>query len=166
METELKIEVTDLDAIRARLKELGATRVGVVDEDNVYLDRDDELSARGESLRLRQDDRVRLTWKGPSRFDDGVTERPEIEITVSSMEDARDIFERLGFVLVDRMAKRRETWRLADVEVALDILSFGSFVEIEGAPHAAQATARQLGLDYMNGIATSYRRLHRQRLRR
>lgn len=165
MESELKIEVEDVAPVRARLVELGATKVSEVVEDNQYFDRADELSARGESLRLRQDNRVRLTWKGSSRYEEGVVERPEIEIEVSSFADAAEILTRLGFTLTDRLAKRRETWRLPDVEVAIDTLSFGTFVEIEGPAAIAQATAWQLGLDYKQGIEQSYRGLRRRRAR-
>lgn len=165
METELKIEIDDAAPVRAKLVELGATRIGEVVEENVYFDRDDELSTRGESLRLRKDDRIRLTWKGPSRFEDGVVERPEIEVTLSSFADAADILDRLGFSLAERLAKRRETWRLPGVEVAIDSLAFGTFVEIEGPADLAQATAWQLGLDYQQGLGHSYRSLQRRRAR-
>jgi adenylate cyclase class 2 len=163
METEIKIEIHDVAGVRARLADIGATFLGEVEEDNQYYDRDDELAERGESLRLRQDARARLTWKGRSSFDGGVVERPEIEIEVSSFADAAEIISRLGFQLTDRLAKRRETWRLGPVEIAIDTLAFGTFVEFEGPAEEALIAAAQLGLDPAQGIAHSYRRLKQRR---
>jgi predicted adenylyl cyclase CyaB len=163
METEIKIEVADHAPIRARLQSLGATFSGKADEENVYLDRDGELVARGESLRLRKDQQLRLTWKGPTVFHEGVVQRAEIEIAVSSFFDTAQLLGRLGFEPADHLEKRRETWRLPGVEIALDTVAFGKFVEIEGDPAAAQALAHELGLDLKNALSYSYRRLQRQR---
>ncbi len=163
METEIKIEVTDLAPIRARLAALGARHLSTVDEENAYFDRDGELKARDQSLRLRRDQRVRLTWKGPSDFRDGVVARPEVEITVSSFDDAVVILERLGFRPTERLEKHRETWRLLDVEVALDSFPFGHFVELEGARASIEEAAGELGLDARQGIGISYRKLSKER---
>ncbi|HEX5417006.1 MAG TPA: class IV adenylate cyclase [Chloroflexota bacterium] len=163
METEIKLEVANLEPIRERLRALGATRQGTADETNLYLDRDGELRGRDESLRLRQDARVRVTWKGPSLAHDGVTERPEVEVVVSDFAVAQELFERLGYAVVDRVAKQRETWRLPDAEIALDTLAFGRFVEIEAPPAVAIRVARSLGLNPQDGITVSYRVLQQQR---
>jgi predicted adenylyl cyclase CyaB len=163
METEFKIEVADLEAVRARLREAGATLVETSDEENVYLDRSGGLERRHEILRVRRDARVRVTWKGPTDFQGGVRNRPEIEVEVSSFDDAIEIFERLGFQPIERLAKHRETWRLAGVEVALDTLAFGQFVELEGGDAAIRWVASLLGLDVAAGLRQSYRELRRLR---
>ncbi len=163
MEIELKVEVADFEPIRERLRALGATWQGTVDEENLYLDRGDELERRSESLRLRRDDRVRLTWKGPTAVRNGVVERNELEVAVSDFATTLHLLERLGFRPVDRLAKRRETWHLAGNEVTLDALDFGTFVEIEGEAEAIRAVAGQLGLDLARAIPLSYRRLQRAR---
>lgn len=164
VETEVKIEVPDLEPIRQRLQAIGATYLDTVDEENLYLDRAGELDSRDETLRLRHDNRSRLTWKGATRFQGGLVQRPEIEVGVSSFADTLAIFERLGFSVADRLTKRRETWRADAVQVSLDSLWFGSFVELEGPPEAIAAVARQLELDLARGLASSYRALQRQRL--
>jgi adenylate cyclase, class 2 len=163
LETEIKIEVTDLAPIRARLTEIGATAVSTVDEDNLYFDREGDLRDRQESLRLRRDNRNRLTWKGPGTFKRGVLARPELEIEVSDFDDTVELLDRLGFAPVERLAKHRETWRLADVEVALDKLDFGSFVELEGPSEAARGVANKLGLDLSRSNGLSYRQIRRAR---
>jgi len=163
VETEVKIEVLDLEPVRERLRALGATYLSAVDEDNVYLDRAGELEARDQSLRLRQDDRVRLTWKGLTDFRGGIVVRPEVEVTVSSFSDTLEILDRLGFQMSDRLAKRRETWRLRHVLVTLDTLAFGQFVELEGGASAIAQIAGELGLELHQGLSSSYRKLARER---
>lgn len=163
METEVKIEVTDLEPIRRRLRELGALALGVANEENVYFDRDGELAARNESLRLRKDDQVRLTWKGATDFRDGVVVRPEVEVAVSSFEECQEILTRLGFRARERLEKRRESWRYQGVVVALDTLAIGRFVELEGSADEVRALAGTLGLDPRRGLPRSYRQLWRER---
>jgi predicted adenylyl cyclase CyaB len=90
-------------------------------------------------------------------------ERPELEVEVSDFETMAQILERLGFRLADRMEKRRETWHVGPVIVALDELEFGSFVEIEGDPTATRALAEQLGLDLTQALPQSYRQLRKRR---
>ena len=107
METEIKVEVADFETVRARLRDAGATFVSVSDEENVYLDRRDELGQRRELLRLRRDERARLTWKGPTDVQGGVRSRPEIEFTASSFDDALELLERLGFQPTERLTKHR-----------------------------------------------------------
>jgi len=163
METEVKIEVADLEPIRRKLQALGARCLGAVDEENVYLDRNDELAARDQSLRLRRDERVRLTWKGATTFQDGVVSRPEVEVAVSDFADTLEILKQLGFIPSDRLIKRRETWHLQDVEITLDTLAFGTFVELEGSAEAIARVAAVLGLDLRRGLPSSYRKLQRER---
>jgi adenylate cyclase class 2 len=162
VEYESKVPVADLAPTRERLRDLGAQLVGAADETNLYLDRDGQFARRDESLRLRQDARARVTWKGPSVVERGVTSRPEIEIVVDDFATTRQLLEHLGFVVVDQLAKHRETWRLAGIEVALDSLAFGCFVELEGKPDAVRQVAEQLDLDLSQVISYSYRRLQQQ----
>lgn len=163
METEVKIEVQDLEPIRAGLRALGARHLSTVDEENVYLDRSGELEARDQSLRLRQDQRVRLTWKGATDFRDGVVVRPETEVVVSSFADTLEILGRIGFRPTERLEKRRESWQLRDVQASLDTLGFGRFVELEGEREDIVVVAGELGLDLRQGIGVSYRTLQRER---
>lgn len=163
METEVKIEVPSLAPFRQRLKQLGAICAGRVDEDNVFFDHDETLRAREESLRLRRDQNVRLTWKGPTEYRKGVVRRDEIEIHVDNFETTWAILERLGFGATDRLAKKRETWNLPGAVVALDELAFGCFVEIEGSSDAIRDIALKLELNPADGIAYSYRKLQADR---
>jgi adenylate cyclase, class 2 len=163
VEIEIKIEVPTLEPMKARLVQLGASFVSVVDEDNLYFDQDGQLLRRRESLRLRRDRDARLTWKGPTDYRTGLAHREEIETHVDDFDKAWAILDRLGFEVTARLAKRRETWTLPGAVVALDELAFGCFVEIEGDADRVREVARQLDLNPADGIPHSYRWLQLER---
>ena len=160
-EVEVKFLVADLDAVRRRLVAAGATAGAPrVYERNVRFDTADErLLARQALLRLRQDTRVRLTYKGLSD-QDATSEakiREEIELTVEEFDRMAFIFDRLGFHAVQTYEKYRTTFHLGDVEVVLDEMPFGLFVELEGASDIdLKAAAAVLGLDWSRRLLTNY----------
>jgi adenylate cyclase class 2 len=161
VEVEVKFLVDDLDALRRRLAAAGAV-LGAprVYERNVRFDTADErLLARQALLRLRQDTRVRLTYKALSA-QDAASEakiREEIELTVEEFDRMALIFDRLGFHAVQAYEKYRTTFHLGDVEVVLDEMPFGHFVELEGASDASlKAAAAVLGLDWSQRLLTNY----------
>lgn len=166
-EVEVKFLVDDLDAMRRRLTAAGATAGAPrVYERNVRFDTaDGALLANQALLRLRQDTRVRLTYKGLSS-QDAASEakiREEIELTVEEFDRMALILARLGFGAVQTYEKYRETFHWRDVEVVLDEMPFGSFVEIEGASDAdLKAAAGALGLEWSRRVLTNYLALMEQ----
>lgn len=165
-ERELKFPSGDLDAVRTRLRRLGAERLSAAAfEDNRVFDRQGELRARGEILRLRQDGHgVRLTFKGAPSYEGGLKVRVEREISVSDAAETAALLEGLGYEVVRRYQKEREEWRLGGSEVAVDHTPMGDFVEFEGADAAEQA--RSCGFEPSVAERRSYLELweaHRER---
>lgn len=160
LERELKFRVEGLDFVRERLVEMEAERVGPASfEDNWILDRDGELERAGCILRLRTDGRgTRVTFKGPRTFDGAAKVRAEHEIQVEGLDEARQLFEALGYREGARYQKVREEWRLGSVDVALDHTPIGDFVEFEG--DRAEALAKRCGLDLKKVEQRSYLRLY------
>lgn len=156
----MKFLVADLTAVRRRLLSLGAAMTKErVFERNVRLDTPDEsLLAQWQLLRLRQDTAVTLTFKGQSAQQQGseARVREELEVTVSDFDTALLIFRRLGFAPVQTYEKYRETFALDGVEVVLDELPYGSFVELEGAEADLKTAAAALNLDWQQRILTNY----------
>jgi predicted adenylyl cyclase CyaB len=152
-EIELKYRLDGPESqerLRARLIELGAERGADADEENViYDDPDGSLQAGGAALRLRSIDggpAARLTFKGPATIRAGVKARREIELGVDDDRAARALLSALGYAPSVRYLKRRESWRLDGVEIALDRLVFGLFCEVEGPEERIRALADRLGL--------------------
>jgi predicted adenylyl cyclase CyaB len=167
-ETEAKIALKpgEYDTIRQRLHEAGATQRGVDEEENLLFDSaDGGLRGSGQGLRLRSfadRDEVVLTYKGRVERGSAYKSREEIEVRLSDLAGARRILERLGFRATTRYAKRREHWRLDDVEVALDRLEFGDYIEIEGTELTITAALERLGLARRKHIARGYAELARR----
>ena len=165
VETEAKMVVEDLEAVRARLGEAGATLLGRFHEINTFFDTEDRaLLAGDEGLRLRINrDRETgraeniVTFKGPLQVG-ALKTREEIEVTVGEPDQMAALFERLGYVRMMSFEKRRDSWKMADCKVELDELPhLGSFVEVEGPGERAVLKVRErLGLSDRPIVKTSY----------
>lgn len=160
LEIEVKFLVDDLAALRARLAAAGARQVKPrLYERNVRFDDSaSSLLRKGQLLRLRQDDRARITFKGMADADhtSEAKVREELETLVGDFETVSEILVRLGFELQQVYEKYRETFRLGDVEVVLDELPFGEFLELEGDEDGIRNAAQQLGLAWEERILDNY----------
>jgi adenylate cyclase class 2 len=133
-EIESKFYVRDLARIEERLRSLNARLVqSRVHERNLRFDTvGQELRSGLRVLRIRQDARASITYKGPSENAAGVLSRTEIELTVEGFNEARALLEALGFVVQFYYEKYRTTFELDGAFIMLDELPYGTFVEIEG----------------------------------
>ncbi|MEA4811794.1 MAG: class IV adenylate cyclase [Anaerolineaceae bacterium] len=158
-EIEAKFYIPNLDSLREALAMMGAElKQKRVKEVNLRFDTAAmELSAQKKVLRLRQDERARLTFKAPGTLNQGVLARPEHEVEVSDFEETRLILEGLGYRVYSTYEKFRETWLLGEVALMLDEMPYGSFIELEGpAPEKIKALALSLGLNWEKRLNLSY----------
>ena len=162
VERELKFAGVDLDALRQRLPELEAERLGPsAFEDNWLFDRGGALETRGCVLRVRDDGRgAYLTFKGLLRLDGKTKVRREHEVRVDSAETARALLESLGYEVVRRYQKFREEWRLGTESITLDHTPIGDFAEFEG--ERAEVIARRCGFDPEKADVRTYLRLYEE----
>jgi len=159
LEIEVKLHLSNPAGFEARLASAGAEILQPrTHEYNLRFDTPDgELSRQHRVLRLRRDQQVRLTYKGPRQKDIRAASRPELEFTVGDFESARLFLEALGYQVSVIYEKYRHTYRLGEVEITLDEMPFGTFTEIEGPdPESVQAAAQQLGLNWERRILESY----------
>jgi adenylate cyclase, class 2 len=161
LETEVKFHLNDLPALRERLLAAGAhIHKPRVFERNVRFDTVDEsLLAHDALLRLRQDTAVRLTLKiPPSAAEQSrqVKVMQELEVSVSDFDTMSQILERLGYGPVQVYEKYRETFTLDGVEIVLDQLPYGDFIELEGDEATIHRLADRLGLVWDKRILTNY----------
>jgi len=150
LEQEMKIPVPSLGLVRRRLVERGALLIHPLAlEDNWVLDdAHRSLSGAGRLLRLRRfGGRATLTLKGEASFSGGVKSRVEVETELGNAEQGLGILAGLGFAPVRRYQKRRESFSLDRVIVALDETPMGAFVELEGQAEQLPAAALDLDLD-------------------
>jgi adenylate cyclase, class 2 len=162
LEVEVKFFVPGLADFRGRLLAAGGElHKARVYERNVRYDNAWEgLRRKGELLRLRQDTAVRLTFKGVAKNEEDASleakVREELEIGIDNFETAATILERLGFEAKQVYEKYRETFHFGGVEVVLDEMPMGNFVELEGEEAAIRDAAVRLGLDWQQRILDNY----------
>ncbi len=157
-ETEIKLYVQDLADVARRIEQAGGklTHPRTFERNIRYDTLDGRLGARHIVLRLRQDDRVRLTYKGAATLQEGALSRVELEVTLDDFATMDAILQKLGFVPSVRYEKYRTTYRLGAVEIMLDEMPFGHFVEIEGPLEAITSTQRALQLSSQPRLPLSY----------
>ena len=158
-ELEVKFYVPDVVRIESRLQSLGAQLMQPrVHEINLRFDTPEgELANSYRVLRLRQDTKARVTYKGPGWVQDGVRARQELEFTVGDFETAKALFEALGYVVVVMYEKYRTTYDIGELHITFDEMPYGNFVEIEGPNGPSiQAVAERLGLEWEARSLDSY----------
>ena len=161
IETEKKYRLGPkrLEEITAKLIARGAEFRKEVFEVN-YQHRGGEMDERGATLRLRKiGDFTVLTYKEKVRNDSGAKQKIEYETAVSDVEAAEKIIERLGYKLTAVYEKRRKYWHFGDVEVVLDELPFGLYMEIEGTIEAIEKAEKIFGLKEIEYEPRGYPRL-------
>lgn len=151
IEREIKARVADPAAVIARLDAAGASlqfRGMMLD---TRLDRDGELLAKDEVLRIRRyllDGRVDRTvvgWKGPVSVERGAKLRPEIE--VETVGDADALLQALGYRVAYAIDRYVESYRLADAVVRLEWYPrMDVLVEIEGSEPAIETAVGVTGI--------------------
>jgi adenylate cyclase class 2 len=170
-ETEIKLKVNDVGAVRKRLQQLGLQlRERRSLEDNILFDTPDRALRQVRSiLRLRRyAGKWIVTYKGTPAADPLYKSRLELESVVENPEAIRLLFEALGFRPVFRYQKYRSHYvpdgrardRKAPLDVVLDETPVGNYLEIEGSRRAIDDVARQLGYSRGDYSTASYGALY------
>lgn len=155
-EIEAKFYVADHVELTAELQRRGASLTHERHlERNWRFDRPDRsLSQAGMVFRLRVDPRATLTVKQPQGSD---LKRREYQLEVDDSRAALRMVEALGYETLAIYEKYRTVYSLARVEVMLDELPFGNFVELEApSVSAIERLAAELGLDWSLRVPGSY----------
>lgn len=161
VEIEKKYHVSPkrLEEITQRLAEIGAVFDKEVFEVN-YQHRGGEMDERGATLRLRKiGDFTVLTYKEKIKTESGVKRKIEHETSVADVDAMEHIIERLGYKLTAVYEKRRKYWRFDQVEIVIDELPFGLYMEIEGPVESIEKTEKTLGLKEAEFEPRGYPRL-------
>lgn len=162
IEKEAKFYIRELKKVEADLIALGARCIQPRTlEVNLRFDTPDHtLSSTFQVLRLRQDTHARLTYKGPANPNSTVSSRPEYEVEISDLETGQHILESLGYEVVTIYEKYRAAYLIDEVEISLDEMPFGDFIEIEGpSEKAIQLIANKLSMIWENRSLLSYMRI-------
>jgi adenylate cyclase class 2 len=158
LEIEVKFFIADPAGLHNRLVQMDATAGPEVFESNIrFEDTDGTLKKAGRLLRLRMDGACRMTYKCPPLKDDPEYKvYQELEVEVSDGDVMTTILESLGFHPAQVYEKRRRIFHWRDVELCLDRMPFGDFLEIEGPKESIRYAADRLGLAWPDRILTNY----------
>jgi adenylate cyclase class 2 len=158
METEIeaKFPGIDADALRTKLKEVGATLVypeRLMRRKN-YDYPDGRLDAEGGWIRVRDEgDKVTMAYKK-------VQDRTilhgtkEVEVNVESFESACAFLEAIGMSMKSVQETKREKWVLKESEITIDTWPWiPPFAEVEGpTEEEVKEVAATLGLDWGTAV--------------
>ena len=134
IETEKKYRLDERSRsdVERALEKAGGEYIGRDLEENVIYSSDALRQSRG-VIRLRHSgDRTILTFKRRVSNRADVKEQIEHETEVADADAIRSILDELSIRPILVYEKYRDTWRFRSVEVVLDELPFGLFMEIEG----------------------------------
>jgi adenylate cyclase, class 2 len=142
-----------------RLRELGAAFAYENFEEN-YLHRGGILDVSNAVLRLRKtDQRTVLTYKEKVVAESDFKQQIEFETEVSDVAATENIIQKLGYKLAVVYEKHRKAWHFKNVEVVIDELPFGYYMEIEGTMDDISAVEKLLGADQLEPEPRGYPRL-------
>lgn len=159
IEKKYRIDKKILVELTAKLPTVGAKFAYENFEEN-YLHRGGVLDERNAVLRLRKtQEKTVLTYKEKVPNDTDFKHQIEHETIVADVDAVEAIIERLGFVLSVVYEKHRKAWHLGNVEVVLDELPFGYYMEIEGTIEDINAVEKLLGAETLEIEPRGYPRL-------
>ncbi len=158
LEIEVKFFLKDLKTAREKILALGARSQGRVFEKNIrFEDRDKSLVAKKSLLRLRRDNRARLTFKSePKTKDSDFKIYEELEVEVDDFNTMERILNALGFFNEQVYEKFRETLTIGSSHLCLDEMPFGNFLEIEGEKTDILQMVEALNLNWSQRILENY----------
>ena len=100
-----------------------------------------------------------LTYKRRIEDQSEVKQQIEYETKVSDPEAADNIIRGLNLEPRLLYEKRRRIWKFRDVEVVIDVLPFGLFMEIEGSISSIKDVETLLGINDLETEPETYPRL-------
>jgi len=132
IEIEIKAKVKDHQEIKKRLKKIGAKFLGSLHQlDTYYILNESWRQKIGPRLRIRQDlTHKKYSWEYHEPF--GNNQAKENEVIIDNPKMADYIFKKMGCKIDVTIDKKREKYRLKDINIDLDtVKGLGRFIEVE-----------------------------------
>ena len=162
IEKKYRLSEAQKSHVQKRLAEIGAEHSGEEFEQNTLFG-SRALDLGNSVLRLRRAGSTTvLTHKRRLPGESAIKHQQENETVVEDGDAMLAILSGLGFFPTLTYEKFRDTWRVDDVEVVIDRLPFGLFMEIEGSEAAITATERKLEITELEAEHSTYPALARQ----
>lgn len=148
-ETEVKILNINVEAVTAKLLEMGAKKSGEFDIIDIRFDTPErQFVENRELLRVRKsNDVVTLTYKHNTTFgEDGIRSGTEEEVVVSDFDTIRTMLTNLGFEAFRHQQKKRVQYTLGTTHFEIDSYEgVPTYLEIEGTKDDIKTAILKLG---------------------
>ncbi len=155
-EIEVKFQLKNKDKILEKLSALGGKAKKPYDQITYGFFSKDSVE-RGIFPRIRKEfGKSVLTVKVRPQKESSFFERKEYSITIDDEKEGIEILKSLGFDRIREFSKKRQEWEFPDVEVCVDDLYFGTFLEIEGEKKDIESMIKKLGLENNERITKAY----------
>ncbi len=155
----MKAELENPENLRNKLKKLGAKFLGKKRVVDIFFDFPDrKLEKRHNYLRLRKKgEKIILEFKG-SREEGKSKIREETRIEVEDFDNIVKILNLLGFIIIFKYEKNRETYHFEGAEIVIDELpKIGWFCEIEAKKeNIIEEIAKKLEIKNLNDRSYRY----------
>ena len=155
MDTEVEIKFVKInhDEIRKKLININASLLSPMRLMRRVIIETAELKARNAFIRIRDEgDKTTITYKQFNEL--SVDGAKEIEIVVDDFLKAIDLFDRAGLKYKSFQESKRETWKLDDTEILLDLWPWlEPYIELEGPNEdRLKSVANKLNLNWEDGV--------------
>lgn len=156
IEKKYSLRQEQVDGLRERLRDAKAEFQSKTHEENVIYG-GGVLDQKGAILRIRKtENRQLLTYKRRIENSSDAKRQIEHESEFTDVSGVEEILSELGFAPRLIYEKRRETWHFRSVEVVIDELPFGWFIEVEGSITAIKEAELLLDLDDFETVHETY----------
>lgn len=159
IEKKYRLSKKQREEVLQRLPKIGAKRKREEFEVNT-LYAGETLDVGHSVLRLRRiGNRGILTYKERFPTRSSIKHQREDETRVDDPDAMELILDALGFTPALVYEKRRETWRLGKIEIVIDELPFGLFMEIEGTEQGIRDVESKLAIKRLRSETATYPQL-------
>lgn len=163
-ETEIKIELDNKEFLKVKelLVSLGAKKKSYFSERTYgFFTPDGKSIEKGIFPRIKVFNNKKksiLTVKVKKQKKTKYFQRDEFDLLISSVQKARSILHTLGYSKERIFEKKREIWEFKknNIEICLDKLPFGNYIEIEGSPKDIEKTIKNIRLKKYERITKAY----------
>lgn len=158
IQKQVKYKIENFDALSKKLIQLEAVFIGGFFEKTIRYDTVDHyLFDHGIFIRTKSGLRNVLTLKEKTRKNDNtLLERYATEIEIDDIEKMEYILSRIGLTNKIIMEKYRLYFRWNHIEISIDELPFGIYLEIKGDDKEIRNLSKQLGFKSKDMITVTY----------
>ncbi len=155
-EIEIKFKIENNNDIRNKLLELDGIPQEPYKQTTYGFFANNSIE-KGIFPRIRDEHgKIIFTVKVKAKKKTDYFERKEYSMEILNIDDGVEIMKSMGYDHVRIFEKTREEWKFKEVEVVLDKLYFGTYIEIEGQKMKIEKMVKKLGLENKERINKAY----------